>query len=103
VCDLRIVRPHPALDLGLGVHVPNSDELRRAVRFGGGGWCWLRWPWLDKRIPRNRRRYEMTAAAGQGRGFVEPVLHDIAALAAHGAVGLRQRHAAQAALHRAVQ
>jgi hypothetical protein len=46
----------------------------------------------------NRRRYQMAVATGQGLGLVEPVLDDLAALAAHGFVGLWRTTAAKATL-----
>jgi len=88
-CDLRIVRPHAPLDLRLGVHVPKFDQLRRGLRFRVGWCCRRRLAWFDKRIPRNRRRYRMPVAARYRMGLVEPVLHGLAALAAHGGVKLR--------------
>ena len=77
---LRIVRADFTAAVG---------SRRRLLRAAGAGRCG---PWRQQHGAGNRRRDHVAAAARAGLVLlaVEPVLHDPAALVAHGFIGLRQ-------------
>jgi hypothetical protein len=63
-------------------------DFAAAVRVPGGRSWRIGWPWLgpNNHGAGNRRGHGVTIATRAGLALAKPVLHDIAALAAHGFV-----------------